>query len=172
VVGLALAQEAPDLVERLVVMDAVPFLPGYRWHTIARIWRTPLLGELFMGSSTRWAARLVGRRMRVVPEEQLDAWVEEGMRYFDHGTQRAILRLYRSAPSDVLARAGDRLGELTADALVVWGERDGFLPTSFAHAYGDALGGDALVEVVERAGHWPWLDRPELVDRIAGFLGG
>jgi pimeloyl-ACP methyl ester carboxylesterase len=172
VVGLALAQEAPDLVERLVVMDAVPFLPGYRWHTIARIWRTPLLGELFMGSSTRWAARLVGRRMRVVPEEQLDTWVEEGMRYFDHGTQRAILRLYRSAPSDVLARAGDRLGELTADALVVWGERDGFLPTSFAHAYGDALGGDALVEVVERAGHWPWLDRPELVDRIAGFLGG
>ena len=41
------------LVERLVVMNAVPFLPGYRWHPMARIWRAPLLGELFMGSITR-----------------------------------------------------------------------------------------------------------------------
>ena len=171
-VGLALAQQAPDLVERLVVSDAVPFLPGYRWHAIARIWRTPVLGELFMGSTTRWTTRVVGRRLKVVPEELVDAWAEEGMRYFDHGTQRAILRLYRSAPSDVLARAGERLGDVTADALVVWGERDGFLPTSFAHGYADALGGDARVEIVERAGHWPWLGRPEVVELVAGFLGG
>jgi hypothetical protein len=24
--------------------------------------------------------------------------------------------------------------------------------------------------VVAGARHWPWLDRPELVDRVAGFL--
>jgi hypothetical protein len=24
-------------------------LPGYHWHYLARIWRTPLLGELFNG---------------------------------------------------------------------------------------------------------------------------
>jgi pimeloyl-ACP methyl ester carboxylesterase len=171
-VGLALAQETPELVERLVVMNAVPFLPGYRWHTVARIWRTPLLGELFMGATTRRTVRLLGRRLRVVSDERIEAWIDDQLAHFDHGTQRAILRLYRSAPPDVLARAGERLGSVTADALVVWGDPDPFLPTSLAHAYADALGGDARVEVVERAGHWPWLDRPEVVERVAEFVGG
>ena len=171
-VGLALAQRRPELIDRLVVMDAVPFVPGYRWHRTARIWRTPLLGELWMGSSSRRAFRFVARRMRVVPEEHVDGWVEETMRHFDHGTQRAILRLYRSAPSDVLARAGDHLGAITAPALVVWGERDPFLPARFAHAMGDALGGPAEVEIVPGAGHWPWLEDPGVIDRVVRFLGG
>jgi pimeloyl-ACP methyl ester carboxylesterase len=171
-VGLGLAQEAPELIERLVVMNAVPLLPGYRWHPVARIWRTPLLGELFMGSTTRWSTRLVARRMRIAPEDQVDSFLDEHMPNFDHGTQRAILRLYRSAPPDVLAKAGERLGEVTAPALVVWGEREPFLPTSFAHGYAGALGGDAGVEIVERAGHWPWLDRPDVVERVTAFLGG
>ncbi|HEX8067035.1 MAG TPA: alpha/beta hydrolase [Thermoleophilaceae bacterium] len=171
-VGLALAQDRPESVERLVVMDAVPFLPGYRWHQTARIWRTPVLGELSMGFATKWGAKRLGRRMGTLPQRDLDGWVEENWPFFDHGTQRAILKLYRSAPSDVLARAGERLGDLTAPALVLWGERDPFLPTRFAHAYGEALGGEARVEIVERAGHWPWLDRPEVVDTIAGFLMG
>ena len=48
-VGLAMAQREPERLERLVVINAVPFLPGYSWHRFARIWRTPLLGELFQG---------------------------------------------------------------------------------------------------------------------------
>ena len=171
-VGLALAQQRPELIDRLVVMDVVPFVSGYRWHRIARVWRTPVLGELWMGSSTRWAFKFVARRTRMVPEEHLDAWVDSTIRHFDHGTQRAILRLYRSAPPDVLAAAGERLGTVTAPALVVWGERDQFLPTSFAHATAEALGGPADVEVVEGAGHWPWLERPAVIDRVAGFLAG
>ncbi|MEA2308317.1 MAG: hypothetical protein QOI65_603 [Thermoleophilaceae bacterium] len=171
-VGLALAQDRPELIERLVVMDVVPFVPGYRWHTIARIWRTPLVGELWMGASTRWAFKFVARRTRMVPVEHLDAWVDSTIRHFDHGTQRAILQLYRSAPSEVLAKAGERLGGIRAPALVVWGERDGFLPTRFAQALADALGGPAEVEVVEGAGHWPWLERPDLIDRVASFLDG
>ena len=65
-----------------------------------------------------------------------------------------------------------RLGDVGAPALVVWGERDPYLPKSFANAYAEALGGEARVEVVEGAGHWPWLDRPEVVDLISEFLRG
>src|SRR5215213_6270749 len=39
-VGLALAQAIPDRIERLIAIDVVPFLPGQRWHRVARIWRT------------------------------------------------------------------------------------------------------------------------------------
>jgi pimeloyl-ACP methyl ester carboxylesterase len=171
-VGLSLAQDAPDLVERLVVIDTVPFLPGYRWHAIARIWRTPLLGELFMGSTSRLTMRMLMRRLGALPPGVVDRWVDQVLENLDHGTQRAILRLYRSAPPDVLARAGEHLARVTSPALVVWGAAEPFIGTRFAQGYADALGGPARVEVVDGAGHWPWLDRPEVVDMVCEFLSG
>lgn len=169
-VGLALAQAMPERVERLVLIDAVPFLPGYRWHRVARIWRTPVLGELFMGAARPRSARRLSRAAsgdgNPLPREMLDRnWSR-----FDHGTQRAILKLYRSAGSDVLARAGARLGELRCPALVIWGEREAYLPPALAQRYADALGGPSTVHVVEGGGHWPWVDVPEVVDHVAAFL--
>src|SRR4051812_8537655 len=58
--GLALAQAEPERIERLVVMNAVPLLPGYRWHRTARAWRTPLVGEMTMGFTFKWALRRGG----------------------------------------------------------------------------------------------------------------
>jgi pimeloyl-ACP methyl ester carboxylesterase len=91
-------------------------------------------------------------------------------RDFDQGTQRAILSLYRSAPPEALAAAGARLGTLTCPALVVWGDRDPYVPARFADLYAAALGGSAEVRHLPDAGHWPWLDRPDVVDAVAGFL--
>ena len=51
-VALLLAQRLPERIARLVIINAVPLLPGYRWHRTARIWRTPMLGELAMGRRT------------------------------------------------------------------------------------------------------------------------
>src|SRR3954451_16322435 len=56
-VGLAMAQREPGRVERLVVANAVPLLPGYGWHRVARAWRTPVAGELLMGFTTRFGMR-------------------------------------------------------------------------------------------------------------------
>jgi pimeloyl-ACP methyl ester carboxylesterase len=157
VVGLTLGGR----LERIVLIDAVPFLPGYKWHRFARIWRTPLLGELLQGSTTKWGLR---RFLPGMPDDFIDSIWD----HYDHGTQRAVLKLYRSAPPEVLARAGEGLGEIEAPTLVVWGADDGYLPTRFAHAYGEVLGGE--VEVVDGAGHWPWIDKPELIERVCGFL--
>jgi pimeloyl-ACP methyl ester carboxylesterase len=171
-VGLLAAMERPEAIERLVLIDAVPFLPGYRWHGVARIWRTRVAGELFMGLSTKWASRQLTRRQSPgVPREVIDREVEQVWKHFDHGTQRAILRLYRSAPEEELARAGEGLARLTAPALVVWGGSDPYLSTRFAHDYAAALGGPAEVDVVEGVSHWPWLEQPDVVDRVAKFLG-
>jgi pimeloyl-ACP methyl ester carboxylesterase len=160
VVGLLWAQRQPERVERLVVVNAVPLLPGYRWHRIARAWRTPLVGEVAMGLSTRRGAR------KLMPDEIVaDAWP-----HFDQGTQRAILRLYRASSQDALARAGLDLGRVTCPALVVWGDRDPFITRDFAEAYASALGGEAEIEHLSDAGHWAWHDRPDVIDRIVAFL--
>jgi pimeloyl-ACP methyl ester carboxylesterase len=169
-VGLAFAQRRPARVERLVVINAIPLLPGYRWHRIARLWRAPTVGELTMGATTRFTLRLVSRGFNATRGAMPDEWLESVSRQFDQGTQRAILRLYRSAPPPVLARAGDRLGEVRCPALVVWGDRDPFIPPRFADAYAAALPGAEEVVHLEGAGHWPWLDRPEVVETVARFL--
>jgi pimeloyl-ACP methyl ester carboxylesterase len=168
-VGLAFAQRQPERIERLAIVNAVPFLPGYRWHRTARIWRTPLLGELAMGTTGRFTARLASREANVTPGPMPEAWLDTVLAHFDQGTQRAILRLYRSSPSQVLEQAGRHLGEVHAPALVAWGMKDPYIPARFAAAYAAALPGAELLELPD-AGHWPWFDRPDLLDRLAEFL--
>lgn len=170
VVGLAFAQRHPERVERLVVINAITFLPGYRWHRTARLWRTPIVGELVMGSTTRRLLRLTSRESNTTPGPMPDAWLDTVLDHFDQGTQRAILRLYRSSPPDVLAAAGSQLARLEMPALVVWGARDPYIPARFGRAYAEALPNSELLELPD-AGHWPWLDRPDAIDRVAGFLG-
>jgi pimeloyl-ACP methyl ester carboxylesterase len=170
-VGLALAQRLPERIERLVIINSVPLLPGYRWHRIARLWRTRGVGELVMGVTTRTGLRLLSREATARPGPMPDEFIDRVMAHFDHGTQRAILRLYRSAPEGVLASAGAQLERCQAPTLVVWGDRDPYIAPGFADAYGSALP-NAVVEHVADAGHWPWLDRPELIDRIVSFATG
>ncbi len=167
-VGLAFAQRFPERISRLVILDAVPLLPGYEWHRLARAWRRAGVGEIAMGSMTERVVRRLSRTVNVtpLPEEHFRSLLD----HFDHGTQRAMLRLHRSASAEALAAAGTRLGEIDAPALVVWGERDPYFPPAYADAYAEALGGEAEILVLPDAGHYPWLDRPDLVERVVAFL--
>ncbi len=109
--ALALAQAEPERIEKLVIINAVPFLEGYRWHAVARQWRRPVVGELAMGFTTKLVARrMMARGGHPFPEPEL----EEFWSHFDHGTQRAILKLYRSAPVEVLEQAGANLARVEA----------------------------------------------------------
>jgi pimeloyl-ACP methyl ester carboxylesterase len=168
--ALAWAQRHPERVERLVVINAVPLLPGYRWHRAARAWRTPFLGEMAMGLTLKWTLARALRPAFAGPVPR--AFVDAAWACFDQGTQRAILRLYRSAPEDLLAASGRALSSLSIPALVVWGARDPYIPSRFGDLYAAELGEAADVVHVDGAGHWPWLDRPDVIDRIATFLDG
>jgi pimeloyl-ACP methyl ester carboxylesterase len=115
---------------------------------------------MLMGATTRFALR------RTMPPALADAvWP-----YFDQGTQRAILRLYRTSPEERLAEAGRDLHRIDCPALVLWGDRDPYIPPRFADAYAAALGGDARAEHLPDAGHWAWYDSSDVVDRVATFL--
>jgi pimeloyl-ACP methyl ester carboxylesterase len=163
------AQRQPEQVEKLVVIDAVPLLPGYRWHWVARIWRRRGLGELANATTTRRSMALTMRQARgdrsAMPAELVDSiW-----RHWNRGTSRAVLQLYRHADPDRLAAAGRDLDRLTCPALVLWGDRDPYLPARFAHGYARALP-NAEAEIVSGGGHWPWIDDSAVVDRVLSFL--
>jgi pimeloyl-ACP methyl ester carboxylesterase len=167
--GLVFAQRDPDRVRRLVLIDALPLLDGFAYDRLGRIWRRPAIGELVMGSITRW---MLARRMRrgcVDPAAWPDARLAAVWEQFDQGTQRAILRLHRSAGPEQLAAAGARLEQLGMPALVVWGEQDPWFAAAFADTYASRLP-DATATRVAGAGHWPWLDQPAVVQAVASFL--
>lgn len=163
------AQRRPQLVERLVVIDAVPLLPGYRWHWVAQLWRRRLLGEIVNATTTRSSLAMLLRQARgdrsAMPPEFVDLIWE----HWDRGTQRAILALYRDADPPRLAAAGRDLGQLSCPALVLWGDRDVYLPTRFAEAYAAVLPASTL-EVLPGVGHWPWIDDPGSIERVLKFL--
>jgi pimeloyl-ACP methyl ester carboxylesterase len=167
VVALALAQRRPGRVQRLVLINVPSVFEAGRFPTRgpARLWRRPLVGELAMGATNKW---LLARELR-----KGGPWTDEQLQMiwqdFDQGTQRAILRLYRSSAGNALASTGARLDTLVMPALVVWGEQDPWLPAELGSLYAARLPEAALVSF-PKAGHWPWLDDHDVVDRVTAFL--
>jgi pimeloyl-ACP methyl ester carboxylesterase len=170
-VGLAFAQRNPERIERIVLINGVPLFPAkdVRWHLLGRLWVRPGIGELVMGATTRGMLARTLRSGATDPNAWPDARIASIWKQFDQGTQRAILRLYRSADERELARTGARLDQVEAPALVLWGEADPWLPVAVGETYASVIP-HASIEHVQRAGHWPWLDSPDVVDRVASFL--
>ena len=146
-VGLAFAQRLPERVERVVIINAVPFLPGYRWHRTARIWRTPGLGELVMGTTSRFTLRLASRESNATPGPMPEEWLDSVLEHFDQGTQRAILRLYRSSPPEVLAAAGARWGRSRRRRSSCGACATPTSPRASAREYAHALANAELLEL-------------------------
>ena len=160
-VGLAFAQRLPERVERLVLTACVPFVPGYRWHRVARGLAHAAGGRAADGvhHPPRLPARRCPRRSPTAPTTSSTT-----------APSGRCCKLYRASPPEVLARAGERLGELRCPALSSGPRATPTSARSSASGYADALGGEAELELVD-AGHSPWLERPEMIDRVADFVG-
>ena len=99
------------------------------------------------------------------------AWLDSVLEHFDQGTQRAILRLYRSSPPEVLAAAGAQLGDARDAGARRVGHAGPLHPRAASRASTRARSADAELLELADAGHWPWLDRPER-DRPRGGVPG
>ncbi|MGH2802938.1 MAG: alpha/beta fold hydrolase [Thermoleophilaceae bacterium] len=170
--GLALirAQADPERVRRLVLFNTVPLLPGYRWHWIARYaWRRRGVGELANLLVTKPALRLISLQASPRRGQMPAEFLELIWRHWRRGTWPALLVLYRSGDPDALEAAGRRLGELRCPALVLAAGRDPYIPGRFGRLYAERLPNAELVEL-DDAGHWAWLDRPDVIPRVVEFL--
>ena len=89
--------------------------------------------------------------------------------HFDPGTQRALLRLHRSASEEALANAGNRLETIPGPSLIACGASDPYIGGTFVDAYAARMP-TAKVVRIPASGHWPWLDEPSLVEQVLAFL--
>jgi len=178
-VGLKFAQRHPDRVHQLVLCNAPALIEGFEWPRVVRWWRTRGVGEMLMGATTRTLLARTLRQGCVDSGAWSDARINAVWSQFDQGTQRAILRLVRSADENMLGDSGLYAEEggvahengagRARETSLIWGEEDPWYPPALADAYAARMPG-ARVERVAGAGHWPWLDRPEVVERVAALL--
>jgi pimeloyl-ACP methyl ester carboxylesterase len=159
--GLTWAATHPGQVASLTLIN-IGVLFGYRWHVVARIWRTPILGELFQATGTRWMfhASINRGNPRPLPRAFLDRMYDD----YDRGTRRAVLKLYRASdnPGRLAEQLAPALRPLHVPVLVIWGRHDPYVSVDHAERQRDVFPGAEIV-ILDQSGHWPFADDPESV---------
>lgn len=145
------AQMRPDTIRTWTVVNAAPE-PTYEWHSLAKTWQTPVLGELFMalGSTKKFRQQLVAAGMP-------DAIADHEAPLINKAMKRAVLKLYRSA-KDPADWAKD-FSNIADRGLVMWGARDRFVPVTVAKRFCERW--DIPLAVEEDVGHWGICQRPD-----------
>ena len=157
--ALTWAAANPGKVASVTLINTGVLL-DYRWHRLARVWRIPVVAELFMRATTRRTAHFViGHDNPGLPEEWLDRIVEH---LLPAGTKRAVLRLYRSTRQEDMDALVEPLRDRDPDTLVVFGAADVYIPVEQAERQRRVFP-RARVETLPGVGHWAWLEQPDQV---------
>lgn len=159
--GLTWAAQHPQRVASISLIGTGVF-DDYNWHKYAKIWQTPVLGELFqlVGTAGILKRALDQDNPIPIPREHVD----RVMGYADWAHKRAVLKLYRSARAlaPVFAAIKPQLREIMAPVCVLWPEGDPYLSVSYAARQRETFP-QAEVHILKGLGHWPIIDAPNAV---------
>jgi pimeloyl-ACP methyl ester carboxylesterase len=153
-----------------VVMLNIGVMPGYKWHSLAKRWRTRGLGELLHAWIPRaaWRAQMRRDNPPGMPLEFIDKMYDD----YDRETRRTVLKLYRNTPDPgaTAAELGGALSALHKPALVVWGAKDPFIGVEYAERQREFFDVED-VAILPESGHWAFQDDPDRVrELLVGFL--
>jgi len=155
----AWAADHPDRVASVTFINT-GVLIGYRWHRMARLWRTPVVGELVMRAIRPGPAQsLLARENPGLPPQWVTTIVGHLM---PEKTRRAVLKLYRSTRPADMDQLAARLRQHDHDALVVFGDADSYIPAELAHRQVEVFP-RVDIRILRGLGHWSWLENPEAV---------
>ena len=157
-----LVQVRPDLVRTWAIGGAA-IDEGYDWHPMAKMWQTPGMGEQVMAGFTL-DAMVTALTTEGVPEEAARAAAER----VDDRMKASVLPLYRSAVTFMKEWHADVEGMSARPGLLIWGEKDPYMPVEFARKM--AARARAALVVLEGCGHWWPAQRPaETAAALARF---
>lgn len=151
--ALRVAHLRPAAIRTWTLVNGA-FDPEYRGHAFARLWARPWLGPLSTTLSGPLTTRAIMRLCAVPP-----ALAASESANVTREMKRCIVRLYRSAGG--LREFGSwnaGLDALPPRGLLVWSDRDPFLPTALAERVAARAG--AALHIERGASHWLPLQRP------------
>lgn len=162
--GLVWGLQHPDRWASVALLN-IGVMPGYEWHTMAKRWRTPIVGELVQA----WIPRSAWRRamQRSSPRGLPDEFVEKMYDDYDRETRRTVLALYRATPDPgaVASEVGAALAQLHKPALVIWGAKDPFIGVEFSERQREFFDVQQL-QILPDSSHWPFQDDPQRVREL------
>lgn len=157
--GILWAASHPEAFASAVIM-ATGILKNFKWHGWANLMRKPFLGPILARLTNergfRRTMHSLHRDARPLPEWFLDRLWED----YDLASRRAMMTMYRNAPPGGFERLSPFFRELNRPALILWGEKDPFVPKEQAYIQRESFP-SAEVVILEESGHWPWVDNPE-----------
>jgi len=166
-VAMFWAAAQPGAFASAVLIDGgVPV--GWRWHAVARVFRTPLVGPIAERAGRLGFTPIMRFYTAGTPlsRGQLREW----RRIYDRGARRALRRYYQATPASAAEHLVPGLRRLDRPALVIWGERDRFMAAEQAELQRESFPG-AEVHIIEASSHYVHLDAPDRVaDLVVPFL--
>jgi pimeloyl-ACP methyl ester carboxylesterase len=171
-IAVELAVQAPERVDRLVLLDAAGFHlrpedqpPPVRWAASpalgAAVERLPIRRLL-----VRIALRQVFEDDHLVTAERVEEYAAP---FFRPGAPAAVRSLLASA-AEVTRDFPEIIGRVRAPTLIVWGRQDRWIPLADVGRFAAAIPGSKTV-VLESCGHVPQEERPrETLEQIEAFL--
>lgn len=169
-VGLTLAADHPELVQRLVLEDALCYPAPMKWK--AKLPFVPVLGGvLFKQLYGRAMFRAYMRDDVFRPSSELPlARIDRLYDLFNTPSARESAHAVMRANLDTRPVVA-RVTRVTTPTLIVWGREDRQLPVASAHRLARELPRSRL-EIMD-AGHCPHEERPrEFVALVTQFLEG
>lgn len=142
-----------DLFATWTISNAAPHV-DYEWHSLARIWQTPVLGELFQMLVMSPKALAKSLKVQGLPSEM----ARKEAAAFGPVMKRAIRKLYRSAKSVGTEWDAD-IDNIHSRGLVFWGEQDPYVPLWVGQAFADRTG--ASLKTYADAAHWSIVQKSE-----------
>jgi pimeloyl-ACP methyl ester carboxylesterase len=167
--GLQWAVQHKASLRGAVLIDG-GVLIDYTPHPDALAFSTPGVGEQTMASTTRQTfVGQIKQQNPLMPEDYLNRLYDD----YDRPMRCAVLRYYRSSAETFQTLGRDQaaaLKPLDLPALVLWGEKDPYVPVDQAERQKEAFPHARIVTYPE-SGHWPHIDNPDAVRSDAvGFL--
>jgi haloalkane dehalogenase len=141
------------------------FFSDYRWHFWARVWRTPILGELSMLAMNR---PMFAQELRRGSKGISDAHIDRTWALMTPRMKKEILRLYRATDSANFRPWESAFLKLVRvkPTLVIWGDKDPYVSSRFAERFN----AQKVVHLAQ-AGHWAPVEAPaECADAIRQFF--
>jgi pimeloyl-ACP methyl ester carboxylesterase len=157
--GVRWASRNPKALIAAVLIDG-GLLIDYVPHPYAVTWATPGAGEAQMASTTResFTSNFQALSPKPFPAGYLDRLYDD----YDRATRCAILRYYRSTSEDYQTAPREQAARLrphNRPALVLWGQKDPYVPPEQAEKQRQAFP-SARIVLFEESGHFPHVDDP------------
>ncbi len=156
-VGIALAAQAPETVDRLVLVDAAGIRPPRTLSLRAR------------GVLARNARRVLSHPIAGAPGRRVLSALYHRLGMGDYASAGPLRATFVRVVNEDLSPL---LPVIAAPTLVIWGEQDRDTPLWMGRRMAEQIPNSELA-VLSSAGHWPFVDQPRVFEqRVLAFLSG